>query len=160
LEQQTLERLYDACANQMFAYALSITGQGEAAEDALQEAFAGLLRLETEPRCLRAYAFRCVRNAAIDGRRRRRPTAALNEESLFDDRPGPRAHAMNGQANRLAMEALRALGDDERETIVMHLFSDLTFREIGELRDAPLGTVTSWYRRGLEKMRRQMEEHR
>jgi len=33
----------------------------------------------------------------------------------------------------------------------------LTFQEIATLREAPLGTVVSWYRRGLEKLRQKLE---
>jgi len=50
------------------------------------------------------------------------------------------------------------LSEDESETIVQHLYGNLTFREIAEIREAPLGTITSWYQRGLEKLRAELEE--
>ena len=49
------------------------------------------------------------------------------------------------------------LSDDERETIVQHLYADLTFQEIADLRERPIGTIASWYRRGIEKLKGLLE---
>ena len=40
----------------------------------------------------------------------------------------------------------------------MHLYAELRFREMAEILERPQGTVVSWYRRGLEKLRRMLEE--
>ena len=48
---------------------------------------------------------------------------------------------------------LQQLSSDERETIVLKIYGDLSFHEIADLRQIPLPTVASWYRRGLEKLK-------
>ena len=53
--------------------------------------------------------------------------------------------------------ALETLSTDERETIIQHLVAHLTFQEIAALQDRPMGTVVSWYRRGLEKLKLQLK---
>ena len=66
-------------------------------------------------------------------------------------------------ADELALDivtrGLALLSDDERETVMEHLVAGLTFREIAELRGRPIGTVGTWYRRGIEKLRRNLRQH-
>ena len=69
-ERRELERLYRECGQQLFTCALAITCSPSRAEDAVHDAFCRLLRGQaatgTEAADLKAYAFRAVRNAAID----------------------------------------------------------------------------------------------
>ncbi len=88
--------------------------------------------------------------------RRPWPAAAL-PESIFDPGPGPQLDAAGRELAQRAEAALRSLGDEEREAIVLHIYGDLTFREIAELCTTPLGTVTARYQRGLQKLRALME---
>jgi RNA polymerase sigma-70 factor (ECF subfamily) len=154
----TFERIYRECRQQLFTCALAITHCPDRAEDAIQEAFCRLFRLEGRPRHLKAYVFRAVRNAAIDQLRRNPPLGEEIDEFVFDPSAGPRDAASDAEFSRQVAEALQTLADDERETIVQHLYGQLTFREIAHVRETPLGTVTAWYRRGLEKLRARLEE--
>lgn len=153
-----LEALYDTSAQRLFVCALAVTGCRDSAEDAMHEAFCRLLKLNERPRDLVAYAMRSVRNAAIDQVRRRGRTVELGEREVFDRTPGPRAQTERIEFARRAEKAFESLSDDERETIMLHLYAELTFRDIAALRDRPIGTVTSWYRRGLAHMRQLLEE--
>jgi RNA polymerase sigma-70 factor, ECF subfamily len=141
----------------LFTYALSITRQREAAEDAIQQAFQQLLRREEPVAELRPYVFRCVRNAALDGLRR----AAVRGDSIFAEDAVPELVASASVAPLLAHELDEKLGllsDDERETIVLKIYDGFTFQEIAALRDAPLPTVASWYRRGMERLKALLEK--
>jgi RNA polymerase sigma-70 factor, ECF subfamily len=155
--RRQLEELYDTCGAQLFTCALAVTRCRDLAEDAVHDAFCRLFRLESPPRDLRAYAFRSVRNAAVDLVRARNRSVALPEDSLFDFSDNARETAQKKEFEQRAAEALDTLGPDERETIVHHFYAGLTFREIAEMRDAPLGTVTSWYHRGIAKMKEKMK---
>jgi RNA polymerase sigma-70 factor (ECF subfamily) len=152
-----MERIYDQYGSQLFTCALAVTSRSELAEDAMHEAFCRGLRLTEVPRNLRAYMFRSVRNAAIDQLRKRGRTSSLLEEYIFDSSPGPSELAEQKQFKHRAAEALMKLSEDERETIVQHLYADLTFQEIADLRERPLGTIASWYRRGLAKLKMHLE---
>jgi RNA polymerase sigma-70 factor (ECF subfamily) len=142
----------------LFTYALSITRQREAAEDAIQQAFQQLLRRDESVAELRPYVFRCVRNAALDGLRR----TAVRGDSIFDRDAVPELVASPSVAPLLAHELGEKLGllsNDERETIVLKIYDGFTFQEIAVLRDAPLPTVASWYRRGLERLKALLEKN-
>ena len=58
-----LESVYRECRQQLFTCALAITRCPDRAEDAVQDAFCNLFRMNNAPRHLKAYVFRAVRNA-------------------------------------------------------------------------------------------------
>jgi RNA polymerase sigma-70 factor (ECF subfamily) len=100
--------------------------------------------------------FRSVRNAAVDIMRRRRRSVALSAADLFEA-PAPSGGAFDNR-RRLdqAAQGLSKLSERERETVLQHLVAGLSFRQIAEVQDCPIGTVTSWYHRGLTKLRASM----
>lgn len=148
----TLHAAYVEHRQELFTYALSITGQREAAEDALHRVFERLLRAPSLPAELRPYLFRAVRNAARDDRRR----AQVRIDSIFeltraawpDRTPLPEP----GQTDDVA-KLLDELSAHEREAIVLRIYSGLTYQEIAEVFRLPVPTVASWYRRGLERLK-------
>jgi len=147
---------------ELFSCAIAITRSPDRAEDAIQEAFVRLFRSRLRPRNLKAYVFRAVRNAALDQLRRdgsfSDKLTDIDLAGLFDPEPGPEDSAVGREFQRHVAMALASLSPNERETIVNHLYGGLTFREISKVQDAPLGTVTAWYRRGLERMRTFLKE--
>ena len=152
-----MERIYDQYGPQLFTCALAVTRRSELAEDAIHEAFCRGFRLTEVPLNLKAYMFRSVRNAAIDQLRQKGRTTSLSEDYVFDSSAGPSELAEQNQLKRRAAEVLLKLSEDERETIVQHLYADLTFQEIADMRQRSIGTVASWYRRGLGKMKDYLE---
>jgi RNA polymerase sigma-70 factor (ECF subfamily) len=154
---ETLRAFYVENRQQLYTYAVSVTRQREAAEDAIHQAFQQLLRRRDLAADLRPYVFRCVRNAALDGMRR----AKTRDDSIFAGDPALEQVASATLAPLLARELEEKLGmlsTDEREAIVLKIYNGFTFQEIAGLRDVPLPTVASWYRRGLEKLKTLMEE--
>ena len=156
--QRELERLYNEFSQQLFVCALAVTGSPDLAEDAVQDAFCRLLRHDRVPRNLKAYVFRSVRNAAVDLIRRDKPMRACTDDYIFNSSRNPREEAARIQFQRMVAQALRTLSEDERETIILHLYVELTYREIAELRSRSINTIVSWYQRGLVKLRACLEE--
>ena len=149
-DTEILRTFYVGSRQQLYTYAVSITGNRESAEDAIHGVFEQLLRRGYLPADLRPYVFRCVRNAALDNLRR----ARMRRDSIFevaatlDHSEAPPPFRVD-EVERW----LRTLSPDEREAIVLKLYNDFTFQQIAELRQVPLQTAASWYRRGLEKLR-------
>ena len=149
---ELLRSFYAEHQDQLYTYAVAITHHREAAEDAIHQAFQRLLQRDALPADLRPYIFRCVRNAALDTWRHDRSRTG----SLFDntaaptDQPAPASLPLSPAE---AEAALAALSPDERETIVLKIYDDFSFQEIADLRGVPLSTASSWYRRGLAKLR-------
>ena len=55
-------------------------------------------------------------------------------------------------------EALAKIPADQQEVIVLKFFEELTFREISNVCNVSIGTVTSRYRYGMEKLRKLLED--
>lgn len=125
------------------------------AEDAVQE---GLLRAWRNRRTvndLRAYAFSCVRSAALDqGKAERRRE---RREDRVREQAGPLGwFAPSGQSESRdqLQAALARLSDEQREVVVMKVWGGLTFAQIGEALGVPLNTAASRYRYALDQLRK------
>ena len=150
-----LRTVYELYRTELYIFALSITRCNQSAEDAVHEAFRKVLGKGYAPEALRPYLFRCVRNAALDElrsvkRRGRRDSIFASAQENGSIAPALSASEMD--------EFLERLSPDERECIVLKMYSGLSFKEIAETRRASPNTVASWYRRGLQKLRAHFEE--
>ena len=149
-----VRRCYAENRTGLFTYALSLTRNRAAAEDAVHAAVCRLLEKGTLPGDVRPYLYRAVRNAAVDGWRR----TGSREEPLFDlDRPDGADGDRRDQWLQL-QQCLYRLDGDQREVIVLKTWQGLTFREIGEVRGQSTNTAASLYRRGLARMKSMLEE--
>jgi RNA polymerase sigma-70 factor (ECF subfamily) len=111
--------------------------------------------------------FRIATNLVRDRLRRTRTTlglpttAAENELREFPDDgetadPSRRMQAAEA-ADRL-QQALSRLSDAEREVVMLRHFSELSFKEIAEMMNTPLGTALARAHRGLGRLRQLMAE--
>jgi RNA polymerase sigma-70 factor (ECF subfamily) len=143
-----LLELYVDRREELFTYAMSITRNTADAEDAVHTAFQNVLRRRTMPENLKSYVFRSVRNSAIDAVR----NSCTGAETVFEQ-----GTEVSPSFDHIDLDAsLNKLAADEREIIVLKVFCGMTFREIADTRDQSINTVASWYRRGLEKLRRDL----
>ncbi len=53
--------------------------------------------------------------------------------------------------------ALAGLTIVEREILELHVYGDLTFREVAEVTETPLGTIATRYRSAIAKLRRRLD---
>jgi RNA polymerase sigma-70 factor (ECF subfamily) len=132
----------------LYAHALHILKDPDAAFDAVQEVFVRALR---EPRFFdptfqrRAWLFRVTRNLCFNWVRNHRRRTALVP---FADPPrapvpDPLAHAeAREQAAQVAI-ALSALSPPHREVLELRYFQDLSYGEIAAALHIELGTVMS-----------------
>ncbi len=154
-----LDRLYEAHATALRAFALSLTRNDADARDLLQDTFVKLARdpaMLREVRDERAFLLRLVHHAAIDLFRRRQ-TRLKYTEPLGDEPPAVFAPAVDDPDEAAFRAALTgACGElpaDQRAVVHLKLWEGLTFEAIAELMDIPLNTAASRYRYGIDKLR-------
>jgi RNA polymerase sigma-70 factor (ECF subfamily) len=154
-----LAAVYDAHAQPLYRYLLTLLSGPEEAEDALQEIFLGVLRRAGQApiRELRTYLFQAARNQAflvLRKRRRQDKESAAAALSWIDPEqcpPGQRETAIDVD------RALRQLPLEQREIVVLKLSEGFTFKEIADLLGIPRGTAASRYRLALARLRRLLE---
>lgn len=156
LSHEDVTRLYHEHGPALLAYASSFVADRAIAEDLLHQVFAKLLEGRTSlPEFPIAYLYRAVRNAALNARRNGIREAALDEiNSSF-------VHSGGDKEAALAMQvALADLPDEQREVVVMRIWSGLTIEEIATASGISLNTVASRYRYALQKLREKLKSFR
>jgi RNA polymerase sigma-70 factor, ECF subfamily len=143
------QKLYETKAAELILYGRALgLGHGEA-EDVLQETFIALLKMQTEPDNALHYCIRGFRNRALNYKRNlfRRLTRELESKRWFE-----RSETETPQ-ERAAMHCLTKLPPEQREVIVLKIWHEHTFDEIGALLELSPNTVAGRYRYGMEKLR-------
>lgn len=145
--------LYQAKAAGMILYGRALGLSHAESEDVLQETFLALLRMKSMPKNLEHYCLRTFRNRAINHRRGfwRRLARELESHRWFDP------PVDNNPAVEAAMRRLASLPGEQREVIVLKIWHDHTFEEIGSILDLSPNTVAARYRYGLQKLRAFLE---
>jgi RNA polymerase sigma-70 factor (ECF subfamily) len=143
------EALYQEKAAELLLYGRALGLSHSEAEDVLQETFIALMRLARAPSQPAHYCIRTFRNRAYNYRRGLWRRLAREWESLrwFERSPH------ENPAEHEAMKALAELPPEQREVIVLKIWHDYTFEEIGELIDISPNTAAGRYRYGLQKLR-------
>lgn len=132
----------------VYAVALAELGEPADAEDAVQDAFVNALeRLEEcrEPARFEAWLVQIARNRARDLRRRRtvRIAGSLDEARGATSGSSPARDAERADLRGRLEEALRSLGETQREVVLLHDLQGWKHREIAEVLGVPEGTVRS-----------------
>lgn len=150
--QRTSAKLYGVCCR--------ILGEGQDAEDAMQEAYANVWRRAASFDAGRAspvtWLAAIARNAAIDRFRARGARTAAPIEEAADVADGaPAADFLleqQGEARRLH-GCLGELGARDAVLIRTAFLEGATYPELAERSGEPLGTIKSRIRRALMKLR-------
>lgn len=143
------QRLYEAKAAGLILYGRSLGLSHSEAEDVLQETFVTLLRRPMVPDNPDAYSVSVYRSRAYNYHRSlwRRLARELESHHWFE-----RAEDQT-EEERAAMRGLETLPLEQREVIVLKIWHDYTFEEIGRLLELSPNTVAGRYRYGLNKLR-------
>jgi RNA polymerase sigma-70 factor, ECF subfamily len=147
-----LEELYDAYAGAVYRQALSLLGSSADAEDVVQEVFLKMVRRRGGPIWEpKAYLLTAARHEACSSlRRRQRGAPADDVEVRFAGSPPAFDSGTDPAAVR---EALAALPVKQREVVVLKVYEQRTFEEIGQMLKTSINTVASRYRYALKKLR-------
>lgn len=164
-DEAALRQLYDRTSPRLFGLALRVVRQREWAEDVLQEAFLTIWRVAGDYRGTlsppMAWLGLIVRSRSLDLlRRRTADRAQLTQEfdeimgdTLKSEAPDPMDMADAGEQAWALHQCLQQLEGRQREVVSLAYLRDLSHGELSEQLKLPLGTVKTWIRRGLEKLR-------
>lgn len=135
-------------------------GHHEAAQDAAQETFLRLWRLRDRYRPqgnFGGYLLRIARNVCLDSVRANRADVSLEEELAAGT--GEECLQRRTQERRFAEAArlaILSLPEPQRVVFALSHYEGLSYREIAELLDCPLGTVASRKAQAVDALRRRL----
>ena len=137
-------------------------GAAQVAEDAAQEAFirAWLKLPAFQPQAsFRNWLYRIALNAALDVLRHKAETNLDDEEAdlLADSTPGPEAALLAKEQAGRVQSAVQALPEAARAVVVLREYGGLSYQEISDVLEIPIGTVMSRLNYAREKLRKTLE---
>lgn len=165
-DRAALQTVYRLTSAKLFGVALRILGEASEAEDVLQEVYVTVWRKAVDFDAARAspmtWLIAIARNRAIDRlratrtSRRMEPIDAAGE--VADTGPGAdRAMEMSQDSARLH-GCLDGLATHERAALRGAYFDGNTYEDLAARMSVPLGTMKSWIRRAMIKLKSCLEQ--
>ena len=148
---ELFERYWPVAWQAAFAVTGNLAKADDAAQDAIQRAFAALDRFEPG-RPFAPWLRKIAVNRAIDELRRDRRLVAIDEDPQRLATVPETTDSIAGIA-----AAVAALPDDKRVVVVLRYWLDFTLDEIAESLQIPFGTVASRLSRALADLRAELE---
>jgi RNA polymerase sigma-70 factor (ECF subfamily) len=156
--EEALCRIYEKYKKDMLGLAVAISNNKNVAEDAVHDVFVSFAesvdRIELKSN-LRSYLLACVANH-LRNLQRVKPRQMISEEvverlSSQSDRPDN--VVMAEEISQTIKNAIAHLPYEQKEVVIMHLQSELKFKEIAKAQGVSVSTVQSRYLYGLRKLR-------
>jgi RNA polymerase sigma-70 factor (ECF subfamily) len=160
----------------VLGYLTKMTGSREQAEDLFQETFK---RVHEKAHTLRGnhfkpWLFTIATNVAIDGMRRRKrlKVVSLNQKldcadgrceelgavAVADNRCEPSQEAIRAEQKEQVRQAVESLPANQRATLVLAYYQQLSYREVAEALGCSIGTVKAQMYRALKTLAQRLPD--
>jgi RNA polymerase sigma-70 factor (ECF subfamily) len=164
-----LAEFYDQTAASFFSFALRMLNDAHDAEEVIQDVFMQIWHkapsFDPELGIAFGWSMSIVRNRCIDRLRARQRRARVLVETPEGAELEPRcdwvsvAMPLAADEQEAVRAALGALPEDQKRAIEMAFFAGLSHHEIADALHEPLGTVKARIRRGMLKLRNELEAY-
>lgn len=160
-DHRALKTLYQHTSAHLFAIVLRIVKNETHAEDCLQQIFVKIWQSAHQynddiARPL-TWLSTIARNQALDWLRRYKHDRLHDTDEalveMSDQRQNTEYLAQQWQSSTAVHHCLGTLSHDQRQCLELAYFEGFSHQELSEQLSQPLGTVKTWIRRGLEKLK-------
>ncbi|MBN2180867.1 MAG: RNA polymerase sigma factor [Sedimentisphaerales bacterium] len=157
---QCFSQLVDIYASRCYGYFYRLTGNSDISDELLSELFVKLVEKIASYKggSFESWLFKVATNIFHDflrNKQRRLKLLDVKKEQLETEFVSIKK-ADNEQIDKLQIQ-LKKLDSDTRELIMLRFYSQLSFKEIANMRGEPIGTTLAKLHRGLKKLRELME---
>jgi RNA polymerase sigma-70 factor (ECF subfamily) len=164
-DRAAFRRLYERTSAALFGAALRLCRRRDQAEEVLQDAFVNVWHHAASYTAAKSqpltWLTSVVRNRCLDLLRRRElDTVSLardeDDDAEFDvpaDTPSPSEMLLAGADALAVRDCVDQLEGGPKQAIALAFFQGLSHGELAEHLRQPLGTVKSWIRRALERLK-------
>jgi RNA polymerase sigma-70 factor, ECF subfamily len=165
-DQRAFTELYRLTSAHLYGVALRILRESAAAEEVLQESFVNVWNHAGSYVAAKSQPFTwltsIVRNRCLDRLRRREvDTVTIDDEdesvTLRDEGPAPLEMLVSSADARAVKACVEGLEGGQKQALALAFYRGLSHSELASQLKQPLGTVKSWVRRGLERLKACLE---
>ena len=156
--------LYALTSAKLYGVCYRICGERQAAEDVLHDVYLTIWKRAGAYEPSRAspitWLATIARNRAIDWRRAqtvRRATPLEDAPAILDTAPLVSDTMLADETAHRLHHCLDGLDERQRSAIRTAFFDGVTYAELAKRQDVPLGTMKSWVRRGLARLKECLE---
>lgn len=164
-ELAALDSLYERYGRQAFSLAFRMVASRQTAEEIVQDSFLSVWNnaasYSARVGSVKPWLFTIVHHRALDylrSRNAKRVTAPLNEATAVATGQDVFSEVYAGVSAESVRSAMTTLPEDQRRAVELFYFGGLTFAEISELLDTPVGTIKSRVRLALGRLRVSLAE--
>ncbi|OUS27452.1 RNA polymerase subunit sigma-70 ['Osedax' symbiont bacterium Rs2_46_30_T18] len=163
-KHKALKQLYDLCSANLFSVALRILKDRALSEDCLQQVFYKVWnnadKYDASKAKAQTWLNTITRNQALDILRKNKHSDQHDSddalEFIADDAPSHEQHVALSQDSAAMHLCLAELPEQQKIYLEMAFFEGLTHQALSDRTGTSLGTVKTWIRRGLERLRKCM----
>jgi RNA polymerase sigma-70 factor (ECF subfamily) len=161
-DQSAFEQLYRLTSPHLYGVAMRILRESAAAEEVLQESFVNVWHHAGSYVAARSqpltWLTSIVRNRCLDRLRKHDvDTVTIDDEeremTIADQNPTPLELLLSGADASAVRRCVEALDAGQKQAIALAFYQGLSHSELARHLRQPLGTVKSWVRRGLERLK-------
>jgi RNA polymerase sigma-70 factor (ECF subfamily) len=165
-DQGAFARLYEVTAPKLFGVAVRILRREDWAEEVLQDCYVSIWnnagRYSVGLSAPMTWMTSIVRNRCLDWLRRPNLEVVLQRpdddgddplEAIASGAPGPLDDLARSADAKALAACLGRLEAKQRQAIMLAFYDGLSHSELASHMRQPLGTVKTWVRRGLEKLK-------
>jgi len=157
---ECFSQLVDIYSRRCYGYFYRLTGRREISDDLLSELFVKLVEKigSYKGGSFEGWLFRIASNIFHDylrSKQRYKKLLEVQKKQLESKVTEPK-YGEDDRADKLQKE-IDKLDADTRELIILRFYSQLSFKEIAEMRSEPIGTTLSKLHRGVKRLRELME---
>ena len=152
--KNALKELYDIMSKDIYNFLLMFCKDKYIAEEAVQETFIAIYENAKSYRIFknpRAWIFTIAKNKAVSIIRENSRTTSLDAFEKSTDDTDNTDNIILGKIQTDML--LSILSEKDKKIVILHVICGFKHREIAELMDMPLGTVTWRYKQSIDKMR-------
>lgn len=160
-DSNALKSLYQATSAHLFAVLLRILRHESHAEDCLQQVYLKIWHNagQYNPEIARPMTWMntIARNQALDWLRRHKNDRLNDSDDVLLQQADPTGHTetrvQQWQQSDRMHHCLQELKETQRQCIELAYFEGYSHQELSDKLEQPLGTVKTWIRRGLERLK-------
>ena len=153
------QELIDAHYQNLYLYALSISGSRDDAWDLTQQTFLIWARKGSTIRSEKAtksWLYTTLYREFLKNAKRRSRVVALEDRSMDYETIGDESEPLPSFDSNSIIELLMELKIEYRKVVTLYYLESYSYKEIAKILDVPIGTVMSRLARGKEALRRKL----